>query len=256
MRRCVLLTACLALPATLAAQATPSGTPARPQWTLGGELSLTELSGNRSLTLITSGLNAKRVTADGASLEAQAAARYGTSNGNVATENYRAEVSARFRPLGRVSPSLRLAANRDPIKGLDLRISIATGASIELLSAGDQELQLGMALLADREYRDLPAGSTLEREVTSTRFDLRLRARIPLRESVTLEHQTVVQPVANNPSDYLLTTRSAIQVFLTRQLALQTSYLLERDATPLPSVEFKDDRTLTVGVLVRFRSGN
>lgn len=254
MRRHILLTACLALPVSLAAQAASSDTPDRAQWTLGGELSLTELSGNRSLTLVTSGLNAKRLATDGATLEAQVAARYGTSNGDVATENYRVEFSARLRPVGRLSPSFRIAANRDPIKGLDFRLSLSAGATIDLLSAGDRELQLGVALLADREHRDLAAGSDLERRVTFTRFDLRLRTRIPLREAVTLEHQTVVQPVANRPADYLLTTRSSIQVFLTRQFALQTSYLLERDATPLPSVEFKDDRTLTVGVLVRFRS--
>lgn len=256
MRRRLLLSACLAAPAVLSAQAEPPTPPPRAQWTLGGELALTELSGNRSLTLITSGLNAKRASVDGASVEAQAAARYGTSDGSVATENYRAELSARLPARGRVSPSLRMAATRDPIKGLDLRLSLSTGATIDLLDAGDRELQLGVALLADREYRRLDDGSDLARQVSFTRFDLRLRARIPLREAVTLEHQTIVQPVANDPADYLLTTRAAIQVFLTRQLALQTSYLLERDATPLPAVAFKDDRTLTVGVLVRFRSGS
>lgn len=235
---------------------TQEAAPARAVWTVGGELSLTELSGNRTLTLVTSGLNAKRVGPDGATVETQLGARYGTSNGAVATESYRAEIAARLRPRGRVSPSVRLAANRDPIKSLDLRIAFSTGATIELLPEGPQELQLGVALLADREYRQLPPESELERRVSFTRFDLRIRAKLPLREAVTLEHQTVVQPVANNPSDYLLTTRSALQVFLTRQLALQTSYLLERDATPLPSVEFKDDRTLTVGVLVRFQSGS
>lgn len=255
MRPSILLSACLALPTTLAAQPESPAKAPRAQWTLGGELSLTELSGNRSLTLVTSGLNATRVSPDGSSLEAQAAARYGTSNGSVATENYRAELSARLPPRGRVSPSLRLAANRDPIKSLDLRVSLSTGATIDLLQSGDRELQLGVALLADREYRRLAEGSALERRVTSTRFDFRVRARIPLREAVTLEHQTILQPTANTPSDYLLTTRSAIQVFLTRQFALQTSYLLERDATPLPSVAFKDDRTLTVGILVRLRSG-
>lgn len=250
--RAVLLT-CLILPPAIAAQVTPPD--GAPQWTVGGELSLTELSGNRSLTLITSGVNLRRQSADGATLEALATARYGTSNGDVASENYRAELGAKLRPLGRISPSLRLAATRDPLKGMDLRLALSTGAAISLVRDGPQELQLGVALLADREYRRLPEGSTLERRVSSTRFDLRLRAKVPLRESVTLEHLTVLQPVADNPADYLLTSRAAIQVFLTRQLAFQTSYLLERDATPLPSVDFKDDRTLTVGILVRFRSG-
>lgn len=256
MRVTAPLLCCLLWPAALSGQTPAPSAEARAQWTLGGELSLTELSGNRSLTLVTSGLNAKRVAPDGASLEAVASARYGTSNGDVATENYRAELAAKLRPLGRISPSLRLAATRDPIKGMDLRVALSTGATIALIPDGPQELQLGVALLADREYRQVPEGGTLERRVSSTRFDLRLRARVPLRESVTFEHQTVIQPVADNPADYLLTTRSAVQVFLTRQLALQTSWLLERDATPLPSVDFKDDRTLTVGILVRVRTGS
>lgn len=255
MRATVALLVCLLPPSLAGAQATPPADPSRPQWTVGGELSLTELSGNRSLTLVTSGVNLKRVGVDGATLEALATARYGTSNGDVATENYRAELAARLRPRGRVSPSLRLAATRDPLKGMDLRLALSTGATITLGREGPHELQLGVALLADREYRQLPVGSPLERQVTSTRFDLRFRARLPVRESVTLEHQTVLQPVADDFADYLLSTRAAVQVFLTRQLAFQTSYLLERDATPLPSVTFKEDRTLTVGILVRFRTG-
>jgi hypothetical protein len=87
-----------------------------------------------------------------------------------------------------------------------------------------------------------------------TRFDIRLRGKYPLREAITLEHLTIVQPVADNLQDYLLTTRAAMQDYLTRQLAIQTSYLIERDVTPLPSVEFKNDRTLTVGILLRFTS--
>lgn len=251
MRVAITLFLALAVPALAGAQEPPR----RAAWTIGGELSLTELSGNRTLTLVTSGFNAKRVAADGATLESQVLARYGTSNGDVATENYRAEMSARLRPSGRVSPSLRIAAQRDPFRSLDLRLAISTGAIISLTDREEHEVQLGVALLADREYRRLPPESPLERREAFTRFDLRVRVRVPLREAVTLEHQTVFQPVAETPTDYLLTTRSSVQVFLTRQLAFQTSYLLERDATPLPSVEFKNDRTLTAGILLRIRTG-
>ncbi len=240
----------------LAAQTPPAPpTPAPAVWTVGGELALTELSGNKSLTLFTSGLTLKRVAPDGATADALVAMRYGTSNGAVATENYRAELGARLAPQGRVSPALRLTAARDPQKSLDLRLAISAGLTVALAANGPEELQLGIALLQDREYRSLPAGSDLAERVSFTRFDLRFRGRIPVREAVTVEHLTVMQPVAGDLQDYLLTSRSALQVFLTRQLALQTSYLVERDATPLPSVPFKDDRTLTLGILLRFTSG-
>lgn len=243
------------LPVAVAMGQEPEVPPKPPAvWTAGGELAVTELSGNKSLTLIASGINLKRVAPDGAVVEGLAAMRYGRSDGTVASENYRAEVAARLRPQGRVSPSFRLAANRDLIKGLNLRLAASAGVDIALFADSPSELQVGVSLLQDREYRRLPPGSALEPRLSFTRFDIRVRGKYPLREAVTLEHLTVVQPVAGDFNDYLLTTRAAMQVFLTRQLAFQTSYLIEHDATPLPSVQFKDDRTLTVGILLRFSS--
>ncbi|MDZ4673813.1 MAG: DUF481 domain-containing protein [Gemmatimonadota bacterium] len=241
--------------AGMATAQTPLSPPLPPAiWTAGGELAVTELSGNKSLTLIATGINLKRVAPDGAVVEGLAAMRYGRSDGTVASENYRAEVAAKLRPQGRVSPSFRLAANRDLIKGLNLRLAASAGVDIELFTDSPSELQVGVSLLQDREYRRLSTGSTLEPRLSFTRFDIRVRGKYPLREAVTLEHLTVMQPVAGDFNDYLLTTRAALQVFLTRQLAFQTSYLVEHDATPLPSVQFKDDRTLTVGILLRLNS--
>jgi len=223
-------------------------------WTAGGELAVTELSGNKSLTLITSGINLKRISSDGAIVEGLAAMRYGRSDGTVASESYRAELAARLRPQGRVSPSFRMAANRDLIKGLNLRLAASAGVDIGLFPDSPSELQVGVSLLQDREYRRLPAGSAVAEQVSFTRFDIRVRGKYPVREAVTVEHLTIVQPVAGDFNDYLLSTKASMQVFLTRQLALQTSYLIEHDATPLPSVQFKDDRTLTVGILLRLSS--
>lgn len=249
------LTLLLGLVAVQAAAQEPEPRPRPPAvWTAGGELAVTELSGNKSLTLIATGMNLKRVAPDGAVLEGLASMRYGRSDGTVASENYRAELAAKLRPQGRVSPSFRVAANRDLIKGLNLRLAASAGVDIGLFRGAPSELQVGISLLQDREYRRLPQGSTLDSRLSFTRFDIRVRGKYPVREAVTFEHLTVVQPVAGDFQDYLLTTRAAMQVFLTRQLAFQTSYLVEHDATPLPSVQFKDDRTLTVGILLRFSS--
>ncbi len=253
MRMSILLLALV--PATAARAQVTEPAPRPPVvWTAGGELAVTELSGNKSLTLITSGLNLKRVSSDGAVLEGLAGMRYGRSDGTVASESYRAELAAKLRPQGRVSPSFRLAANRDLIKGLNLRLAASAGVDIGLFPDSPSELQVGISLLQDREYRRLPPGSTLEPNHSFTRFDIRVRGKYPVREAVTLEHLTIVQPVAGDFNDYLLSTKAALQVFLTRQLALQTSYLIEHDATPLPTVQFKDDRTLTVGILLRLSS--
>jgi len=241
---------------SLAAQVPDSIPPRRAAvWTASGELALTEFTGNKSLTLLTSGLNLKRVAPDGAVLEGLAAMRYGTSDGTVASENYRAEIAAQLSSRGRFSPSFRIAAHRDLIKSLDLRLAVSAGVDVDLLPDSPGDLQLGLALLQDQEYRRLPPESELERRVSLTRLDVRLRGKYPVRDAVTVEHLILVQPVAGDFGDYLLTTRVALQVFLTRRLALQTSYLIERDATPLPSVQFKTDRTLTVGILLRFSSG-
>jgi hypothetical protein len=87
-----------------------------------------------------------------------------------------------------------------------------------------------------------------------TRFTVRATAQLPIRPGVSLFHQSQIQPVLEDPSDYLLTTETALRVIVLRRLAVQTSFVFNRDTSPPAGVSFRNDRTLTVGFVIDLAS--
>lgn len=223
------------------------------RWEANGELSFTDLSGNRSLSLLGTSLTAKREHDARYELAFGTGARYGRNDGEVAVSVYNADANLRLHPDRPVSPFVRGTALRDGIRNLNLRLALVAGAEFNALRAGPNTLTLGVAVLQDYESRALMAGSTEPASVSKTRFNFEVRAASQLREGVTLEHQSQLQPVADDPADFLFTAETAMKVELSRRLGFHTRYLFNHDATPLPGVEFHNDRTLTVGLNVRLR---
>jgi hypothetical protein len=243
----VLAAGLAALPHPLAAEE-PDSTA---RWKASAELAYTDVSGNRSLALLSSRLGVGR-SGDAAEFGVQFGMRYGRSDGDLAAETYTVELSGRLRPRAWVSPFLYTKGERDLIKNLDLRVAAAVGADLNLLPAADQQVSVGIAVLQDYERRLLPTGSTEPETIERTRFNLRLVAQPTIRKGVTAEHRTQFEPVADNLGDYLLTSKTSIRVLLTRTLAFQTSYEYSYDSTPAPGVESRTDRALTTGLVVNF----
>lgn len=223
----------------------------RAHWEANGELSFTDIAGNRSLSLLGTSVKARRVRDQRFEVELGADARYGRNEGEVAVSVYSGDVSFRFQPKRPVSPFLRATALRDGVRNLRLRLAVAAGSELNLLRSGPSVLALGLALLQDYESRALPPGSIDPSSVSSTRFNLEVRAKTPIRDGVMVEHHSMLQPVAGNFADFLFTAETTMRVDLSRRLAFQTRYQFNHDATPLPGVEFRNDRTLTIGLLVR-----
>lgn len=242
------IAATIALAAPLHAQ--PADSTDQGRWVTDAELSFTDMAGNKSLSLLSTGLGLRLQEHERVEVSVKGSARYGKSEGDVAVSIYRGEFNLRFQPRREISPFLRTTLEHDGVRLLDVRAAIAVGAEMNFLAQGPGRMTLGLALLQDYESRDLPEGSTAQPTLSSTRFNVQLRGAAPLTPDVTLDHSSQIQPVAGDLTDYLLTSQTSIKVKLTRILAFQTSYTFNRDVSPLPGVEFKNDRTLTTGLVV------
>lgn len=229
-------------------------TPDSTAWRASGELSFTDVSGNKDLSLLATTLTVERE--GGAAYEANgsAAIRYGKSDGELAAKSAIGTAEVRLRPLERLSPFAIVSAERDEVRRLLIRLAGSVGVDLNLVRDDDRRLSIGGAVLQDYEKRDPLEGSLEDPTVSRTRLTLRLTGRTPLREGIELEHESRVEPATVDFSDYLFRSRTALRALLSRRLAFQTSYLYTRDNIPPDGVTFRDDRTLTVGLVVQLAS--
>jgi hypothetical protein len=238
---------------TGAAAAPPAAPVAAVHWTGRGALSVTDVSGNKTLSLLTTRLEVSRSGGRTAGLMLNLGARYGRSGGEVAVQDYSGGLEARFLPAGRISPFVATSAVRDDVKRTLVRLAASSGADLNVVRDSVRRVALGLALLQDYELtRGDPAVPASPNVSSSrTRLSVRLGGTLPVRAGVALEHRTQFEPVADALDDYLLTTETAVRVLLTRRLAFQTTYQFNRDTTPPDGVLFRNDRTLTVGLTVQ-----
>lgn len=239
------------LPTTVAAL--PCDSTPKAHWSGTGELSFTDMAGNKSLSLLTAGPGARRVNDTHYEVILTSSASYGRSDGTVAVASLIGELNLRFRPSRRISPFIRNTAAHDGIRNLRVRLSMAAGAELNVIMDGPSSVTQGVALLQDYESRDLPEGSLDPAEVSSTRLSLQFRGVTPLRPGVLVSHSAQLEPVAGHFDDYLLTSRTSLKVALADALAFQTTYTFNRDTTPPPGVEFHNDRVLTTGLVVQWK---
>lgn len=220
-------------------------------WRATGELSFTDVSGNKDLSLLATTLKVDRDGGAAYDATGTAAVRYGKSNGDLAAKSAIGTAEIRLRPLELLSPFAIVSAERDEVRRLLVRLAGSLGVDVNLVRGEERRLSLGGALLQDYERRDPLPESLDDPTVSRTRLTLRLNGRTPLREGISLEHESRVEPATVDFSDYLLRSRTALRAVLSSRLAFQTSYLYTRDNTPPEGVAFKDDRTLTVGLVVQ-----
>jgi hypothetical protein len=234
-------------PATTAAPAAPV------HWTGRGSLSVTDVSGNKTLSLLTTRLEVKRTGGRSLGLTMSLGARYGRSGGETAVQDFAGGVETRFLPTGRVSPFVATTMLRDDVKRTLVRVAASSGADLNVLRDTVRRVALGLALLQDYELTqgDPTIVDAPDLSASRTRFSVRLSGTVPVRAGVALDHRTQFEPVADALDDYLLTTETAVRVLLSRRLAFQTTYQFNRDTTPPEGVLFRNDRTLTVGLTVQ-----
>jgi hypothetical protein len=225
-----------------------------PGWSATGEFSYTDVTGNTSVALLASGFTLKRVRDTRYELELGGLIRYGEADGAATVENYVGNARVRFAPAGAVSPYVSAGWQRDVVRGIRARFAAQAGAEANLVRAAkDRRVAVGLALLRDVESRSLPPGSPEPETVSRSRLSATLTVQLPLRDGVNFEHRMLMEPATSGFADYFFLSRTAVRVGLTRVVALQTSYQFDRDNIPPPGVAFRDERTLSAGILLSVR---
>lgn len=251
-RPMLLLTALLAVAsATAPAPARDTALTASPvHWKTTGELSFTDVSGNLSLSLLTARAGLARRGGGNLDMTTSFGVRYGRSGGDVAVEDFSTGGELRFLPDGSVSPFVNASGTRDDIRHISVRVAVAAGADLNFVNSPHQKLSVGVALLQDYEAHEATDSTPASPSMSLTRINLRLTGELPLRPGVALVHKSTVEPVASNFGDYLFTSETGLRVLVTKSAAIQTTYRFNRDTSPPDGVQFKNDRTLTVGVVI------
>lgn len=248
----MLLTAILA--AALLRGGQPRGDTAEtadaPHWKTTGEFSFTDVSGNRSLSLLTARAGFGRHGGGDLDLTATLGVRYGRSSGDVAVEDYATGGELRFRPKGVVSPFVNVSGTRDDIRNIAVRVAVAAGADLNLVHERDRTIAVGLALLQDYESHQGTDSTPASPAISLTRFNLRVTGKLPLRPGVSIVHRSTVEPVAGDLGDYLLTSETGLRVQVAGSAAVQTTWRFNRDTSPPDGVQFRNDRTLTVGIVL------
>lgn len=219
-------------------------------WKTTGEFSFTDVSGNRSLSLLTARAGFGRHGGGDLDLTATLGVRYGRSSGDVAVEDYATGGEMRFRPKGVVSPFVNVSGTRDDIRNIALRVAVAAGADLNLVRERDRTIAVGLALLQDYESHQGTDSTPASPAISLTRFNLRVTGKLPLRPGVSIVHRSTVEPVAGDLGDYLLTSETGLRVQVAGSAAVQTTWRFNRDTSPPDGVQFRNDRTLTVGIVL------
>lgn len=224
------------------------------RWKVSAEFSLTDQGGNKTLRLLTGGLNVEHLEREAYRLDAKVQSRYGRSEGDLVALNHNADLAFDFRPESTISPFLFSEAERDEFKRLDLRLSNGAGAKYTFQRDDLDQASLSLALLYTYE-RIAPADDAAPGTPVdighNARWSLRARTSHELRDGVSLRHTTFVQPVWDNLADYLLRSETGVKVLLTERLALSADLELRRDAKPPEGIE-PNDRLFKTGLIIDF----
>lgn len=251
----MLLTPTLIGIALLVTPAPPDTAPIVPSadaahWKTTGEFSFTDVSGNKSLSLLTARAGFGRRGGSDLDMTATFGVRYGRSGGDVAVEDFATGGELRFSPRGAVSPFVNASGTRDDIRNISVRVAVAAGADLNLVQESDRTIAVGFALLQDYEAHQGTDSTPPSPATSLTRLNFRVTGKLPLRTGVSIVHRSTVEPVAGNLGDYLLTSETGLRVQVAGSAAIQTTWRFNRDTSPPEGVQFRNDRTLTVGIVI------
>ncbi len=219
-------------------------------WKSTGEFSFTDVGGNKSLSLLTARAGFGRRGGGVFDLSATAGVRYGRSGGDVAVEDFATGAEVRFLPNGVVSPFVNASGTRDDIRHITVRLAVAAGADLNIVRESDRSVAVGIALLQDYEAHAGTDSTPPSPASSLTRINFRITGKLPLRPGVSLVHRSTMEPVATDPGDYLFTSETGLRVQVAGSAAIQTTWSFNRDTSPPEGVQFRNDRTLTVGIII------
>jgi hypothetical protein len=216
------------------------------RWSGDVGLSVNGSGGNERLTVVTTELGLSHMETSRYELGFRGRARYGRSEGEEVARSVRGSLNADFGPDQAWAPFLFASAEHDRFRRLDLRLNSGAGLKHTFWREGWSELSLSGAVLY--WYENLMVPDTVGTGVThSARWSWRGRARGQLRDGARVEQVVFFQPAWDRIGDYLLEAQTTARVALSASLALNSSFLFQRDSTPAPDVT-PDDWAITIGL--------
>lgn len=243
-----LLLAALAWAPAVAAQ---DSTAVPDAWDATAQLSFTNASGNRDVTVFTTGFTLRHRRTERYAFELNVRARYGSSEGETDIENYLGDLKLDLAPARPLSPFVYTTAERDPVRRLDARVNTGAGARYKLNRAdGRGDASISVALLHSYEATD--AGALAPGEdptTTNARWSFQLDGQQQIREDIAITHKTTFEPVAREFGDYLLKLRTTLKVVVTTRIALSISHEFDRESVTPPDVE-EHDQLVNAGILI------
>jgi Protein of unknown function, DUF481. len=249
----LLLTAFLALaplPARAGDTAQTLQTADAAHWKTTGEFSFTDVAGNRSLSLLTARAGFGRTGGGELDMTGTVGVRYGRSSGDVAVEDFATGGELRFLPKGTVSPFVNASGTRDDIRRIAVRVAVAAGADLNLVRETDRSVSVGFALLQDYEAHQGSDTTAAAHAISLTRFNVRVTGKLPLRPGVSIVHRSTMEPAAGDLGDYLFTSETGLRVQVPARRRSRRPIASTAITTPPEGVQFRNDRTLTVGILI------
>lgn len=227
--------------------------PAPNPWKFSAEFSYTDQSGNKALSLLTSGLKFSHRDKKAFELDGNLQSRYGKSEGEVVARNYFGTLNFSPRATSLWAPSLSLKAERDPFKRLDLRFSGGAGARFTPYKPDTGSDQIAISVRLAYEYtnlRETPDGAEAEVQ-HRPRWTMEVRGTQEIRSGITAQHQSAFEPSWGELANYLLRSQTGMKILLTKRLALSVEHQLSRTNRPPVGVE-PDDRLFKTGIIIDF----
>ncbi len=223
------------------------------RWDGSAELSYTDQSAERSIRLLTAGFSISHLLTERYELSASTETRYGRADDEVIARNHHATLAFDFQPRETLSPFVFAEVERDRPRRLNLRASGGAGAKYTLFRgpAETDEASVSLALLSSYqnfgEADDEPARADRVR----ARWSLRARGSRELRPGLSVRQLSLVQPVWDDASNYLLRSESGLKMLLMEKAALSVVYQLTRNSEPPLGVE-ANERILKTGLILDF----
>ncbi|MEO6772381.1 MAG: DUF481 domain-containing protein [Kofleriaceae bacterium] len=181
---------------------------------------------------------------------AQARAEYGTALGVVNT--YKTFEHVRERVT--LSCLWRWEAfaqhEYDQFRRLSLRTLIGTGPALQILNEPEVALLAGAAYMLDYERLDERAGTTdAGAHIDESRASFYLTGREQLTPQVALVQTIYAQPEITHWANYRLLGDTAVEVKLSKRIALTDGLLVDYDSRPPQGIKTYDT-TLKIGLVI------
>lgn len=138
----------------------------------------------------------------------------------------------------------------DQFRRLSLRALAGTGPALQILNEKPVALLAGASYLFEYEELDNRAGTTdAGAHYTEQRASFYITGRERLVENVALVQTFYAQPKIDSPTNYRLLGDAAVEVKLSKRIALTDGFVFDYDSRPPQGVK-RWDTTLKVGLVI------